>query len=736
LGASLPVRAALCLATILVGSFAHAEDDATSKPLDPGLTERVETRLVQFEVRVFRKGDPVRGLRATDFDIELGGKPLRGFTVDDMCVKASGAPGPPIGAPVARPGSFLFYFDDPELTVEGRIRAIEVARLVAANLVAHGDDVMIMENDDSLRTIVGWTHDPAAVSAALDRIATDPGRRGATRAAVEETQAERLLARLEDSVRAAGYQRQAAARSADQRNVDPDNTVNGRPRKGMVPVPVAGIVLVGHEGPDIAQPHREAEANGAGIAGDAAIGQIFGEFATLTQNELRRIERDIARLRGAIGLSALRESPKAVVYLADTLRRDPGGAAVRTLASAPQFSGFLNDPRAHAGVANWDADAALRALVRDASTFGVRFYAVEGRSLTGMSNWVRTAQDTLASMALDTGGLSFLNGVPPSFIAARVMADQSCWYLVSFAPSGWQTDRRLGLGVSAKKPGLRVQARSALVIPSRATLTETRLIAAQFDDPSFQDRPLSLSLYPVGGTNRRFQVLAQVRLPDADAPRDRNADWDIGFEIVSEGDVVARNSSRVTWRGDGQPPVYQATLSLPAGDYEIIAVAHEDATDSIRAGRMVGTWPTSVAKRVTLSLTALAQPQRGGIVLDGRLNDSGIVVRGAGNPVDPRAPVAFVTAACVEGPPDAALRAERRIVGESEVPFAPMELRPDERRCVQIRDLVAAGSLGAGRLTYFVRILAGDAVVASQELPFDVAEVPASPPEVIAPPAK
>ena len=50
--------------------------------------------------------------------------------------------------------------------------------------------------------------------------------------------------------------------------------------------------------------------------------------------------------------------------------------------------------------------------------------------------------------------------------------------------------------------------------------------------------------------------------------------------------------------------------------------------------------------------------------------------------------------------------------------------------------LVAAGSLGAGRMNYFVRIVLGDTVIASQELPFDVAGVSAPSPEVIAPPVK
>jgi hypothetical protein len=192
----------------------------------------------------------------------------------------------------------------------------------------------------------------------------------------------------------------------------------------------------------------------------------------------------------------------------------------------------------------------------------------------------------------------------------------------------------------------------------------------------------------------------------------------------------------VTWRGNGPSPVYQATLSLPAGSYEIVAVAHEAASDSIRAGRINGTWPLSPKDPVTLSFPALAQPQTGGIVLDGKARATGIIVRGDGNPVDPRASVAFVTAMCLEGKGDAVYRAERRLVGETEASFVPMTLSPDEGRCVQIRDLVAANSLGAGRMTYSVRVYSGDEEIASRELPFDVAGVAAPLPDVTAPPAK
>jgi hypothetical protein len=62
-------------------------------------------------------------------------------------------------------------------------------------------------------------------------------------------------------------------------------------------------------------------------------------------------------------------------------------------------------------------------------------------------------------------------------------------------------------------------------------------------------------------------------------------------------------------------------------------------------------------------------------------------------------------------------------VGEKEVSFEPTSLNCDKGRCVQIRDMVAAGSLGAGRMTYVVRILSGDRTITSREISFDVADV-------------
>lgn len=703
MGSSLPVSMTLCLATILTGASPRAQD--AGAPLrNPGHIERVQARLVQFEVRVSHKGAPVPGLSAKDFDIELGGRPLQSFTVDDMC---TGAPALPPEERAARPGSFILYFDEAELTVDGRHRAVEVARLVAPALLTHGHDVLILRNGTSLRAETKWTHDPAEVSAALDRIAIDLGNGDWARASSEEFHAENLLVQLEGAVREANMRAQTALRDLVQHpsRTQPD---------------------------DLAAQASTTEQ----MMLNETVALLVGELKTAVQIDLQRTEHDVERLRRAVQSLALRGSPKGIVYFSDTLRRDPGEVIVHAVSSDAQFARLMSVRAWRTLISTWDADAKLRALIRDASTDDVRFYAVEGRGIAMPSDWVRTSQDTLASLALDTGGLSFVNGIAPQRIADRVVDDQSCWYLVSFAPTGWDTDRPLDLGVWAKKPGFRVQTRSALVIPSQAALTEALLIAAHFGDTALEDHPLSLSIYPVGGSTKKLEILAQVRIPNGGDPPAHDTLWDIGFEVVSRGEMVAHRSSRVTWRGEGQPPVYQTTLPLPAGPYEIVAVAHDVGSDSVRAGRLSGSWPPSTVGRVSLSVPALAQPQRGGIVQDGKVKETGIIVRGEGNPVDPRAPVALVTAACLDGAPDAILRAERRLVGESEVSFAPMELRADKGQCVQIRDLVAANSLGAGRITYVVRILSGDQLIVSQELAFEVAEVSAPSDVVIPPPAK
>lgn len=677
----------LGLAAWLAVSPVIAASGSETPLLHPSLREGIEKRLVQFEIRVTKKGVPVSGLTAGDFDIELGGKPLKGFTLDDMCVEA------PTAAPSARPGSYVLYFDEPELTVEGRLRAVEVARLVGKELLARGHDVMILRNGPSLIGETGWTHDASAITEALDRIAADPGHRDFLSASVEESRIEDKVERLHRIVveNAMAYQREL------------------RRIKG-------GSGPSGAKDAEIARLTAQYAAEGA-----AAVDSTIGELRTAVQDELHRTERDMERLRGALLTLLGRESPKGLTYFADSLRRDPGHVIASEVDELDNLPDRGMETRKRT-LASWNADGAMQALIRDASTFGVRFYAVEGRGLSAPSDWVRSAQDTLTTLALDTGGLSFVNGLQASAIAGRIAADQSCWYLVSFDPKGWDEDRPHGLGVYPRQRGLRISTRSSIVIPSEASLNEARLTAAYLEGAQDGNEPLSVSIYPSGGNAHRLQVLAQVRLPQSDETAADVKMWDIGFAVRSRGTITAHRFDRLAWDPKVQAGVYQATLDVPQGEHEIVAVARDVANNVIRQGRVKGTWPAVSAHGVTLSVPAFAQPQRRGVVRDGESRAHGIVVLGDGDPIDPRDPVAIVTAVCFEETPMTALRAERQIEGRPEVSFPPMLLEPRKGQCLQIRDLVPAESVGTRYLSYHLRVVSESGTIASEEMTRGIAE--------------
>jgi hypothetical protein len=447
--------------------------------LTPILQEGIERRLIQFEVRLSQKGAPVRGVKAADLDIELGGKPLKSFILDDMCTGTPDAVAETAAVPA---GSFLLYFDEIELTFEGRRRAVEVRQARREHAVVQGE-----RDQDPAQSPVAPVgnavdHDAALISATLGRIAGDPGEGDAMRAAIDE-------ARIVDSMdHTAALIHDANINQAISRETAIRESVNG---------PIVGANCGGFavRAPNPAALVAAQSAKSSQQAGDHALQDLVIELRGFSHEEVRRGERDMTRLRAAISSLALRGAPKGIVYFADTLRRDPGHVVEGMLDSQWQFTNRIaarpgsssglsgTDAKMISSVSSRTADLEMAALVRDAATYGARFFAVEGRNLAAPSDWIQASQDTMVSLALDTGGLPFINGIPAEKIADRIAADQSCWYLASFDPRGWTADKQLGLGVYPKARGVRVNTRSSLVIPSRETLIQATLQAAPLETP-------------------------------------------------------------------------------------------------------------------------------------------------------------------------------------------------------------------------------------------------------------
>ena len=68
------------------------------------------------------------------------------------------------------------------------------------------------------------------------------------------------------------------------------------------------------------------------------------------------------------------------------------------------------------------------------------------------------------------------------------------------------------------------------------------------------------------------------------------------------------------------------------------------------------------------------------------------------------------------------LRVESRLIGDSPVDFPAKDVEFDDERCVQVRDLLRAGTMSEGGFTYELSVLHDDVEVASRSREFFAVE--------------
>ena len=151
------------LALLLLAFVVGATSADEPKPLDRGLKERVEVRLVVLDVLVLdRKGDPVPDLTAADFDVEVNHRevPLAGF--DAFCGES------------ARKPNIVLAFDYQHLDVAQRGQILADAREAVERGAAEGAPVMVAALTGSLRVELPFTSDGKRVATALGHMRDDP----------------------------------------------------------------------------------------------------------------------------------------------------------------------------------------------------------------------------------------------------------------------------------------------------------------------------------------------------------------------------------------------------------------------------------------------------------------------------------------------------------------------------------------------------------------------------------
>lgn len=684
----LSALAASCLVALPVASEEPPPAPA-EEPRQVGLAERVEARLAQIDVTVSGPRDVVSTLTKDDFEVWVNRAPLQKFTVDRLCqpVEAEadreepgGEPAtrrqeePAAQAPRAAAANYLFYFDQGHLTMAGRQTAIEMARELVRTLVRRGSRAMIVSNAAEVRAVAPLTPSQETLLASLDQLERDRDQ--------WDPYAEQEPVRL------------ARVQEALERDV------------------------------------REA----------------IGLARTFQAEERWKQEKDLTRLAMVLGRFAELDPPKVVLYFADTMRANAGehylsffGPTV--LASAGQ--GAAQAVRTDAFTGSLPLDRVLH----QAAALGIRFYTVEPQGLsapdlriesrgsvasltnpaTASFNTVRIrdAQNTLVSLALETGGRAFLNGASGSKVARRISEDLGCLYLVSFDPAGFPEDRTLPVQVNLRRPKLKAQHRGLIVVQSASSRLTARLMSA-FSAPeaSRNDVPLHAGLIPTGYDKGRFRARVQVAVPGTMLP---GSAWDLGVSVVTSGEVESSASGHIAVSRPGVPIVLERDMSFAPGPFELVAVARESRTDQIASRRIEAEWPKLESSLASLGPIAVVQRAAGAFLRNGELKQSGPLIREEADILRPDVETAFIGIVCRSRDQSGPLEVDRRLVGGTEAPFEKMVVDLAGDRCAVFQDRVVPGSMAEGTFRYSVRVLDRGVEVARAERSFVVLPAPSSP---------
>lgn len=656
----------LVIGLVMIVAGAAADDEKPAHAPRSGLVEKTGRRLAQLDVTVSGPDERVADLTRDDFDLVVGATRIDDFIVDRLCETAEGGAEhvvedirsegqAPVELPPAPAPTFLFYFDQTHLTMRGWNEGMRIAETLVPELIRDGARGMVVSSGEDIVTYAKLSDDPGSLLAGLQRL-------------------------------------------RDERHWDPfAEGEDGRVR-------------------DVIEAFADGYQQGSMMA------------RRYQQEERWRTGRALRRFAMVLGRLADLDPPKAVLYFADTMRSNAGQHYVDLLSSGSRLDTNVR-------AMETDSFTALNAFDRvlnEAAAHGIRLYTIQAQGLTTLSNAahgsggnrgtasgtarISSAENSLKSMAAETGGQAFTGGYSVKRIVRTIRDDLSCLYLVSFDPAGLPLDGPLDVTLRVTRPGVKARVRGRIVIQSEsARLTSTLLAAFGAPETVADGGGIHGALVPTGFADGRFQALIQVQVPGAPVS---GAAWDVGASMVADDRVFDEISRRIEVSGPGVPVVLETEASFRPGPYSVVSVAHESRTDLTVSGETKGSWPDPSEAAATITGLTIVQPDAAVFVRAGEVRKHGSRAVPEDAPVRTERPTAFVGLVCWDKGRKSRLTVERTLAGDSSAGFPPMQLDPGKERCAYFRDLVSAGTMTAGGFTYRVRVLDGEKELASAERRF------------------
>lgn len=241
----------------------------------------------------------------------------------------------------------------------------------------------------------------------------------------------------------------------------------------------------------------------------------------------------------------------------------------------------------------------LQALVpggeaQNASMRGRSVYS--GQSTINALNSNFTTQETLVTLASDTGGRAFLDSNDFTQIFKGVQQDTSTYYLLGYHSTNRARDGRYRrITVKVNRPGVKIDYRRGYYAPAdyqHSTKEDKELQLQQelASDLPATDLPLYLSAAYFRIEPNKFFIPISLVVPGSQIPFTRSSDRDkatldvIGMVLDSQHNPVTRIRDTVTLAVDTSSEIqkknvqYNTGISLPPGKYQLKCVVRENQT--------------------------------------------------------------------------------------------------------------------------------------------------------------
>jgi VWFA-related protein len=320
------------------------------------------------------------------------------------------------------------------------------------------------------------------------------------------------------------------------------------------------------------------------------------ETATATEtSELDMFNNDV-RLRALRTLSdtlAPLEQKKAIIYFSAGMQRSGQDNQI-------ELRTAINSAvRAHVSIYPVDTRG-LQAVVpggdaRQASGRGQSMFS--GRGVSQQFSRLAASQDTLTSLAADTGGRAFTDTNDFGEAFTRVRRDMSAYYLLGYSSNNNVKDGRFRrIQVRVKRSDLRVEARSGYFADRDFAHTnhgdrETQLMEQMFSAVSSTDLPVMVT----GGFFRmaadKYYVPIAVAVPGYAVPV-KSEKEEVVLDILGmvsdeQGRPLGRMRETLKFPPStgttlaGKQVLYQSGVTLPPGRFSVKVIVRENASGKV-----------------------------------------------------------------------------------------------------------------------------------------------------------